>query len=77
MCILLIFAIPKIKTKKLKKTSNSTTIFPGTDIGTTSPKPTEENVTKLKYINSKDWRITELSPSKEDLKLLESTAYKA
>jgi hypothetical protein len=73
----LIFATPKIKTKKLKKTSNSTIIFPGTDKGTISPNPTEEKVIVLKYKNSKNCRKNELSPVIDDLKLYESVIYKA
>ena len=61
--------MPKTKTKKLKKTSNMTIIFPETETATTSPKPTEENVIKLKYKNSKNWLKKELFAESIVLKL--------
>lgn len=62
--------MPKTKTKKLKKTSSITIIFPETKTGTISPKPTEENVIKLKYKNSKNCLKNELFSVIDVLKLL-------
>ena len=47
-------AIPNTNTKKLKKTSIITKSLPEIVNGTISPKPTDEKVIKLKYINSKE-----------------------
>ena len=77
MCILLILAIPKTKTKKLNRISSITIIFPETETGTISPKPTDENVIKLKYINSKNCIKKESLNDLADLKLSEFSTYKA
>ena len=69
--------MPKTKTKKLKKTSSITITFPETEIGTISPKPTEEKVIKLKYKNSKNSLIYELFPVSDVLKLSTFKTYRA
>tara|TARA_R110001592_G_scaffold32587_3_gene113995 strand:- start:4541 stop:4759 length:219 start_codon:yes stop_codon:yes gene_type:complete len=71
------FAMPKTKTKKLKKTSNITIILPETEMGTISPKPTEEKVIKLKYKNSKNCLIIDVFSVSDVLKLSTLIVYKA
>ena len=70
-------AIPNTSTKKLKKTSIITKSLPEIVSGTTSPNPTDEKVIKLKYINSKNCGIKELSSDIVDLKFSELKVYNA
>ena len=76
-CILLMLAIPKTKTKKLKRTSIITKSLPGIVNGTISPKPTDEKVIRLKYVNSKNPLKNEPSSDVVDLKFSEFNTYNA
>jgi len=70
-------AIPNMSTKKLKKTSIITKSFPEIVNGTISPKPTDEKVIKLKYVNSKNCKKEEPLSTVAILKLSELNTYNA
>ena len=70
-------AIPKTSTKKLKKTSIITKSLPEMVKGTISPKPTDEKVIRLKYVNSKNSRRNEPLIDVADLKFSEFNPYNA